>query len=109
MLTWSACWTKPLTTYSRKACIPRTEGSGRRRCFAGLLNKAGHGLAGLSAFARPVLGTLQFERDILALLQRQIRTQLFDALAIARAAAVGHNNAKRRVVPGADAFHPNFD
>src|SRR5208283_3739855 len=112
MLTASGRCTSPLTTYSRNACMAskiRKLKSGRRgNRLAGLLDEAGDGVARLGALADPVLGTVEFEREIIALLQRLIRADFLDELAVARTATVSHHNAKHRGILGPDALHANF-
>ena len=49
-----------------------------------------------------------FSDEIVALLQRLIRADFLDELAIARTAAVGHDNAEHRGVLRPDTFHANF-
>ena len=49
-----------------------------------------------------------FSDEIVTLLQRLIRADFLDELAIARTAAVGHHNAKHRGVLGPDPLHANF-
>ena len=56
-------------------------------------------------FADPVLRPLQIKHDIVGFLAWMIRGQFLDELAIARTAAVSHNNTKHRSVLRADAFH----
>src|ERR1019366_3687586 len=73
-----------------------------------LLDEAGHGVARLRAFADPVLGAIELEREIFTRLERLVGADFLDALAIARAAAVGHHNAIHRGVFRADPFHANF-
>src|ERR1017187_4645631 len=108
-LTASGCCTSPLTPYSRNSCIAKIQsGRRRRRRLAGLLDEAGHGVARLRALADPVLGAIQFQDEIVTLLQRLIRADFLDELAIARTAAVGHNNAEIRGILGPDTLHTNF-
>src|ERR1039457_1242898 len=110
-LTASGCCTSPLTTYSRNSCIAKIKSSRcrRRRChLAGLLDEAGDGVARLRALADPVLGAIQFQDEIVTLLQRLIRADFLDELAIARTAAVGHYNAEIRGILGPDTLHANF-
>src|ERR1019366_9710565 len=73
-----------------------------------LLDEAGHGVARLRAFADPVLRAIQLEREIFTRLERLVGADFLDALAVARAAAVGHHNAIHRGVFSADPFHANF-
>src|ERR1019366_8152562 len=104
--------TSPLTTYSRNACINREHSSGRRGgCsgFGGLLDEAGHSLARLRAFAHPVLDPFQVHREVSILLPWQVGAQLLDELAIARTAAISHNNAERGLVLCPDSLQSNFN
>src|ERR1017187_8331387 len=108
-LTASGCCTSPLTPYSRNSCIAKIQSSRRRRRrLAGLLDEAGHGVARLRALADPVLGAVKLQGEIIALLQRLIRADFLDELAIARTAAVSHHNAKIRGIFGPDTLHANF-
>ena len=79
-----------------------------RGSFAGFFDETGHGIAGLRAFAKPILRAFHFEREILALFQRVIGADFLNELAVARAAAVRHHDAKCRHVFCADPFHANF-
>src|SRR5690348_4352661 len=110
MVTSSGCCTSPLTTYSRKACMRsasgRHNGSGG---FVGLLDKAGHRIARLSAFAQPVFGPLKVHGEIGALLQRLIGPQFLDELPIPGAPAVGYDYAEDRGILGPDPLHTNFN
>src|SRR6185503_419689 len=84
--------------------------SGRDRSrggLSGLLDKAGHRVAGLRAFANPVLRALEIEREILTLVFRQVCSQFLDAFPVARAAAIGDHDAEGRLVFRADALHSN--
>src|SRR5437867_9343076 len=105
--------TSPLTTYSRNACMaapPTASGHGGRGGPLRLANEAGNRLAGLGALGKPVGGPFEVERVFVPdFLLRQVSAQLLDALAVARAAAVGHDDAKGRSVLGPDAFHADFD
>ena len=76
--------------------------------LAELLDETGHGVARLRAFADPVLGAVEFDREILALLERIVSADLLDELAIAGTAAIGHDNAECWRVFRADPFHANF-
>src|SRR5881296_2924917 len=104
--------TSPLTTYSRNACMaapPTASGHGGRGGPLRLANETGDGFAGLRALGQPVGGPLKVEGVFVPLLLGQVSAQFLDALAVARAAAVGHNNAKGRGVLGPNAFHADFD
>src|SRR5208282_2851547 len=108
-LTASGCCTSPLTTYCRNSCIAKIKSNRRRHChLAGLLDEAGDGVARLRALADPVLGAIELQDEIVTLLQRLIRADFLDELAIARTAAVGHHYAEIRGILGPDAFHANF-
>src|SRR5271169_1327483 len=103
--------TSPLTTNSRNSCMARKNLLSRRRNgrgFAQFLDEAGDGVARLRAFADPVLRAVEFDREILALLERIVSADLLDELAIAGTAAIGHDNAECRRVFRADPFHANF-
>lgn len=89
-------------------CVKLGGCSGLRGGSICLFDKAGDGLAGLGALAKPVFGAIKVQRIIIALFQGLIRAELLDELAITRAAAVGHNNPEHRRVLGPDAFHANF-
>src|SRR4051812_8888518 len=93
--TSSGFWTRPLTTYSKNACM--NVALRCRRCgrFGLFLDEAGDRLRRLRALREPVIGPVEVQRKIILLLQRQIGPQLLQALAIARAAAVRHHNAER--------------
>src|SRR2546426_8510396 len=95
-LTASGRSTKPLTTYSRKACIrPKPalgrgsgdgsgggcNGSGCDR-FSNLTNEAGHRVAWLRAFADPILRPLVVQGEIVALLQWLISADLLNELPV---------------------------
>jgi hypothetical protein len=56
-----------------------------------------------------MLRPVKLDGEIIALLERAIGADLFDELAIARAAAIGDNDAEHRGVLRADAFHTDFD
>src|SRR6266487_3052714 len=88
-LTASGRSTKPLTTYSRKACIKAKSaldgagGCGGRSCsggggggFSSLANEAGHRVAWLRAFADPILRPLVVQDEIVAFLHWLIRADL---------------------------------
>src|SRR5690242_13799890 len=106
MFTASGRSTRPLTTYSRKACIKPAPHSGcRRRCFGGLADKTGHRVARLRALADPVLRPFVIEREIITLLPRLIGADFFDELAVARTAIVRHHNAEHGVVGRPDSLH----
>src|SRR5216117_3002061 len=113
--TSSGFWTSPLTTYSRNACMaapPAASGDrGRRRGGPlRLANEAGDCFAGLRALGQPVGSPFEVERLFVPhLLLGQVSAQFLDALAVSRAAAVGHDDAKGRSVLGSDAFHADFD
>ena len=77
--------------------------------FGGSLDKAGHGFTRLGAFAQPILGARQVKGEIVPLLLGLIRAEFLDAFAVARTAAVRHDDAKGRGVLGPDAFHSDFD
>src|SRR3954468_19532006 len=95
--------------YSRKACmLCYSSRRGRGSSFGGPLDKAGHRVAGLSAFAQPILGAWKIQGVILTCFTWLIRAQFLDALAIARAAAVCDHDAKGRLILGPNALHPNF-
>ena len=94
---------KPFLILHFSFCIFDRRG-GLRRFF----DEAGHGVARLRAFADPVLRAIQLEREIFTRLERLVGADFLDALAIARAAAVGHHNAIHRGVFRADPFHANF-
>src|ERR1035437_10947121 len=87
IVTASGFCTRPLTMYSRNACISqdqslgRSASHGRLDCF---LNETGDGLAWLRTLAQPVLGPIQVHRDIITLIPRQVGTQFLDEPAIAR-------------------------
>src|ERR1700722_13739009 len=102
--------TSPLTTYSRNSCMTKTFLSRRRSScrLAQFLDEAGDGVARLRALADPVLGAVEFDREIFALLERIVSADLLDELAIAGTAAIGHDNAECRRVFRADPFHANF-
>src|SRR6516164_472595 len=108
MVTASGCCTSPLTMYSKNACMAENRSGRRRGCLAGLLDEAGDGVAGLRTLADPVSGAVELEGEILALLERLIHADLLDELAIAGAAAIGHDNAEHRGVLRPDALHANF-
>jgi len=76
--------------------------------LAQFLDEAGDGVARLRALADPVLGAVEFDREIFALLERIVSADLLDELAIAGTAAIGHDNAECRRVFRADPFHANF-
>src|SRR5688500_5394079 len=100
MVTSSGFLTNPFTTYSRKLSMhPSCQFLSRLRsgrgggCFAGLLDKGGHGFAGLRAFGNPVFSAIEVQREIVvATLQWQIGAKFLDAFAITRAAVVGHHD-----------------
>ena len=92
--------------YSRNSCIEIL--SCRWRRFAGFLDETGNGVAGLRAFAQPILRTVELERKIVALFERIVSADFLNEFAVARAAAVGDDDAECRRVLGADAFHANF-
>src|ERR1035441_9016234 len=101
MVTASGFCTRPLTTYSRNACISRDQSSGHGGgcgSLGRLLDEAGDGLTRLCAFAHPVLDPLQVHGEVTILLPRQVGAQFLDELAIARTAAICHNNAERGLV-----------
>src|SRR5665213_165356 len=103
--------TSPLTTYSRNSCMAKIKLSCRRsgcRRLAQFLDEAGDGVARLRALAYPVLGAVELDREIFALLERVVSADLLDELAIAGTAAIGHDNAECRRVFRADPFHANF-
>src|SRR5436190_9252129 len=111
METSLGCSTRPFTTYSRKACIKPNGGVLSRDggCLGSSLDKAGHGLARLRAFAQPITRALQVERIIVAFFERMISAEFLDALAVAGTAAIGHHDAKNRLVLRANALHTNFN
>src|SRR5256885_15193560 len=92
--------TNPLTTNSRNACIAKTASSGgwggcggRGGCggLGGLANKTGHGVGWLRALADPILRPFAVKDEVVALLQRLIRADFLNELAVARAAVVRHD------------------
>ena len=89
----------------RKSLLSRRRSSCR---LAQFLDEAGDGVARLRAFADPVLGAVEFDREIFALFERIVSADLLDELAIAGTAAIGHDNAECRRVFRADPFHANF-
>src|SRR5687768_13544068 len=106
--TSSGFWTRPLTTYSKKVCMNVALACGRC-CGLGLfLDKAGDRLRRLGALRKPIIGAIQIQREIVLLLQRQIGPQFLEALAVARAAAVSHHNAERRLVLGPNPLQSYF-
>src|ERR1035437_8570164 len=112
MVTASGFCTSPLTTYSRNACMSQDYPLGRCRRRGGFgcpLDKAGDRLAWLRAFAHPVLGPLQVQGEVICLLPRQVRAQLLDELAIARTAAISHNNTEGGLVLRPDSLQTNFN
>ena len=90
---------------ARKNLLSRCWGS---RGLAQFLDEAGDGVARLRAFADPVLRAVELDREILALLERIVSADLLDELAIAGAAAIGHDNTEHRGVFRPDALHANF-
>src|SRR5580692_1503607 len=89
--------TSPLTTYSRNSCMVKSS-RGRGNGLIGLLDETGDGVAGFGALANPVLGAVEFQVEIITLLERLVSTDFLDKLAIAGAAAVGDNNTEHRGV-----------
>ena len=73
-----------------------------------LLDEAGDRVARLRTLADPIRGAIQLQGEIFALLERLVGADFLNALAVARAAAVGHHNAEHRGVFRADPFHANF-
>src|SRR5437773_3050556 len=105
-VTSSGFCTSPLTTYSRKGCITDLgRGSGGDGVLLCFLEKAGDRVRGLGAFAQPMMGPIEVQREVVALLERLVRAQFLDTFAIPRTAAVGHDNAEDRGVLGPDALH----
>jgi hypothetical protein len=78
---------------------------GGAACF---FQKTGNGVARLRAFADPIIGAFQIDREIVALFERLIRSDFLDEFSITRTAAIGDNNAVHRRVLRADPFHANF-
>src|SRR4051812_7116621 len=101
--------TRPFTTYSRKACITRSQSLNRRSGFGGFFDEAGDGLARLRPFADPIFCALEIEGEVGAFLQWMIGPEFLDAFAVAGTAAVRDDDAKNGLVFRADAFHSNFD
>src|SRR5436190_15927868 len=101
--------TSPFTTYSRNACMARDASGGRdrSRSLLSLLDETAHRVAGLRALAEPVIRAIEFQIEIVALLERLIGANLLNELAVARAAVVGHDNAIDRGVCRPDSFHAN--
>src|SRR6185437_8045250 len=79
-----------------------------RRCFAQFLDETGDSVAGLRAFADPILRAIHLERKIVALFEGIVSADFLNEFAVARAAAVGEDDAECRRVFRADAFHANF-
>src|ERR1043165_6282885 len=104
IVTASGFCTRPLTTYSRKACM--TGKTLRGCCGLGrLLDEAGDGIAGLRALAEPILRAFEVELHVVGFFLGPISAEFFNELPVARAAAIGHDNAKNRVVLGPDTLH----
>jgi hypothetical protein len=61
----------------------------------------------LRAFAEPVISALEFQTEIVTLLERLICADFLDELAVSRAAVIGNNNAIDRGVRRPDPFHAN--
>jgi hypothetical protein len=80
----------------------------RRNCWRDpgrFLDEGGHCLARLRALAKPILGAIQFEGEIIiAPLQGQIGPYFLDALSVTGAAVVRDDNAEGGLVLGPDAF-----
>jgi len=74
-----------------------------------LLQEARHRIARLRALGDPILRAVHLDAEIIALLQRLIGSNLLDELAIARTAAIGHDNAENRQILRADPLHANFN
>ena len=72
-------------------------------------DEAGDRIARLCALAEPILGALQIELHIVALLLWPVRADFLDELPVARAAAIGHDNTEDRVVLRPDTLHADFD
>src|SRR5688572_15950654 len=98
--------TSPFTTYSRNACMARKASGGRcgSRGLLGLLDETANRVAGLRAFAEPVIRALEFQIEIVTLLKRLIGADFLDELAITRAAVVSDDNAIDRGVCRPDPF-----
>src|ERR1035437_680642 len=112
IVTASGFCTSPLTTYSRNACITQDQSSGRGRgcgSFGRFLDETGDGLARLGAFAQPVVRPVQVQGVLVILLLRQVGAQFLDELAIARTAAISHDNTERGLVLRPDSLQPNFN
>src|SRR2546428_7600136 len=106
--TSSGFWTRPLTTYSKTACMDVALACRRCGRFGLFLDEARHRLRRLRALGEPVIRAVEVQREIVLLLQRQIGPQFLQALAIARAAAVRHHNAERRLVLRANPLQSYF-
>src|SRR5258707_6955977 len=77
-VTASGCWTNPLTTYSRKACINpsrRSRGRGGCGCLCRPFDEAGHCFAGQRPFAHPIPGPIQVEGVIAPFLEGMLNAQ----------------------------------
>ena len=88
--------------------LPHSGRRSRGSSFGGSLDKTGHGVAGLSALAQPILYSREVEGVILPRFPWLIRAEFLNAHAVARAAAVRHHDAKGRLILSPDALHPNF-
>src|SRR5262245_18075695 len=100
--TSSGFWTRPLTTYSKNACMKVALACRRCGRFGLFLDEARHCLGGLRTLREPIVGAIQVQREIVFLLQRQIGAEFLEALAIAGAAAVRDHNAEGGLVLGAN-------
>ena len=71
------------------------------------LHETGDRIAGLGAFAHPILGALEIELHVVAVFQRLVRADFLDELPVPRTAGIGHDNAKVRGVFGSHPLHAN--
>ena len=78
------------------------------RGATGFFEKAGNGVTRLRAFAHPIISAVQIEFEVVAFLERLIGADFLNELAVTRASAVGHHDAKYRRILCADTFHANF-
>src|SRR5262249_42442134 len=80
-----------------------------RRALAELFDKAGHGIAWLSALAQPIFRPVEIHFHVVGLLARLVSADFLDELPITRAPAISHDNAEHRGVLGPDPLEANFN